>query len=149
MVYWSRIKSVFERNLSKFIDITKIVVILFIFSILLSKQDPHETGYATCRTNSDCESGVCIRGLCRTMTPQCGDGFCDSGEDCSNCERDCGLCKLLDGEPCSMHVECNSTICLHGFCRPSDPYHGDGWCESQKNETCWNAPLDCGECRWI
>ena len=128
-------------------DITKVLLVLLVLSMLLSRRAPREPGYYTCQKNSDCSSGVCIHGVCRAEKPHCGDGWCDTGEDCNNCERDCGPCKLADGEPCTWDAECNSTICLHGFCRPSSPYHGDGWCDT--GEDCWTAPKDCGECRWI
>ena len=147
MGYWSKLKGIWEREKEKVKDIMKIITILCIFYIILGPRSLGKVGEYTCRANSDCESGVCVRGVCRAEVPRCGDGFCDTGEDCSNCEVDCGACKLANGEPCTLNVECNSTICLHGFCRPTDPWNGDGWCDS--GETCWTAPDDCGECRWI
>ena len=46
----------------------------------------------------------------------CGDGVCDSGENCLNCPQDCGVCF----------------------------YCGDGVCNG--NETCSSCPQDCGVC---
>jgi cysteine-rich repeat protein len=47
--------------------------------------------------------------------PSCGDGTCDSDEDCSTCEQDCGICV---------------------------PFCGDGTCDV--NESCSTCESDCG-----
>jgi hypothetical protein len=31
----------------------------------------------------------------KTTTSTCGNQFCESGEDCNNCPKDCGLCQKL------------------------------------------------------
>jgi hypothetical protein len=49
----------------------------------------------------------------------CGDGICDSDENCSNCEIDCGNCE-------------------------EESYCGDGICDSDEN--CSNCEIDCGNC---
>ena len=54
--------------------------------------------------------------------PQCGNGDCEDGEDCSSCEQDCGAC--------DTPVEC-----------------GNGECE--EGETCGSCPNDCGECETV
>jgi hypothetical protein len=35
---------------------------------------------------------ICCHGTCRPVCPYCGDGYCDLGESCSNCQKDCGIC---------------------------------------------------------
>jgi len=47
---------------------------------------------------------------------------------------------LPDGSPCDYSISCNSTFCVHNFCRPNDPYVGDGYCDSGEN--CLNS-IDC------
>ncbi len=43
----------------------------------------------------------------------CGNGFCGSGENCSNCPRDCGVCGVscasLGGVVCSDEEECDGS----------------------------------------
>ncbi len=46
----------------------------------------------SCDSNSECSSGHCVHNICRASSTYCGDGFCDSGEDCSSCSADCGIC---------------------------------------------------------
>ena len=52
--------------------------------------------------NGECESGEtcgnCEQdcGACQT-TAECGNGECESGESCSNCEQDCGTCESVSG----------------------------------------------------
>lgn len=126
---------------------TAILIVLVGFYFALQYPKPEQVGYYTCSKNADCTSGNCINGLCRNSTTFCGDGFCDAWEDCSSCQKDCGHCLTINGEPCSDNIECESKLCLHEVCRSGKPYHGDGFCDA--GETCWNAPKDCGECRWI
>jgi len=99
----------------------------------------------SCDYNSDCESGYCVHNICRSSLTYCGDGYCDTGETCSNCELDCGKCKKSLGESCSYNSDCESGICLHGTCRASTIFCGDGYCDS--GEYCQTCPADCGECR--
>jgi len=60
----------------------------------------------------------------QTLQPQttssCGDGICQSNENCSSCPQDCGECKPTQ-------------------------YCGDGICQS--NENCSSCPSDCGTCK--
>jgi hypothetical protein len=51
------------------------------------------------------------------VPPSCGDGICGSGETCSNCQFDCGVCP---------------------------PVCGDGTCNGA--ETCTTCSADCGNC---
>lgn len=43
---------------------------------------------ASCSMNAQCSSGNCVHWYCRSSSPYCGDGFCDSGEICTS---DCGI----------------------------------------------------------
>jgi len=45
-----------------------------------------------CDIASECDSGYCVHGICRSAGVYCGDKYCDSNENCSNCIGDCGLC---------------------------------------------------------
>ncbi|MEM7821511.1 MAG: PGF-pre-PGF domain-containing protein [Candidatus Aenigmatarchaeota archaeon] len=48
-------------------------------------------GYS-CTENYQCSGGHCVHGICRSSSTHCGDGYCDPGETCSNCQVDCGRC---------------------------------------------------------
>lgn len=81
--------------------------------------DGWDTQQGTCEDNSDScgfnyynQVDVCNRNACTFTTKTefydccpggpgggtCGDGTCDSGETCSNCESDCGVC-CTDNQP--------------------------------------------------
>jgi hypothetical protein len=125
----------------------KVLGVFLVLAFLLTRPGPKPSGYYTCSRNADCDSGICIRGRCRNATMACGDGLCETGENCTTCSADCGLCGALNGAECEVNTDCNSVHCVHGICQPEDPYPGDGWCDPP--EDCWTAPEDCGECRWI
>lgn len=57
---------------------------------------------------------------------ECGNDVCEEGEDCSNCEADCG---------CDSGFLCQEGICVEDPC-------GDGSCEA--NEDCSSCAVDCG-----
>jgi N-acetylneuraminic acid mutarotase len=57
-----------------------------------------------------------VQGQCVDVPLNCGDGVCDSDEDCALCPEDCGQC-----------------------C-------GDGFCDANQGETCQTCPADCGMC---
>jgi len=46
-----------------------------------------------------------------------------------------------NGEICEYDCGCTSGYCVHGICRPSKPYCGDGYCDS--GESYSNCPADC------
>ena len=46
----------------------------------------------------------------------CGDGVCESGENCLDCPRDCGTC---NGLPCAYDDDCASRICCEYVCESS------------------------------
>ena len=58
---------------------------------------PGRTGDYKCRVNKATNTFV-VYGLSHSGVIEdvlrCGDGFCDSGESCSSCEDDCGLCQV-------------------------------------------------------
>ena len=51
---------------------------------------------------------------------------------------------LANGESCSENDDCESGYCVHGTCRASSTYCGDGYCDS--GETCSSCSSDCGTC---
>ncbi|MCK5023386.1 MAG: hypothetical protein KAS04_04390, partial [Candidatus Aenigmarchaeota archaeon] len=48
-----------------------------------------------CSGTSECAGGYCVHGICRSSSTYCGDSYCDSGEICSSCESDCGVCQVF------------------------------------------------------
>ena len=46
-------------------------------------------GNGSCESGEDCST---CPGDCGDCNPVCGDGICESGEDCSTCSADCGDC---------------------------------------------------------
>ncbi len=54
---------------------------------------------SSCTRNEECSSGYCVHSICRSTAIYCGDGYCDSGEDCSSCPSDCGVCPSGGGYP--------------------------------------------------
>jgi hypothetical protein len=97
------------------------------------------------RNYQTCQYG-CSNNRCNDPTPYCGDGICDSGETCSNCPQDCGICPPTnycgDGI-CDSGETCSNCPQDCGLC-PLTDYCGDGICGS--GETCSNCPQDCGSC---
>jgi len=52
---------------------------------------------STCTYASSCLGGYCVHGYCRSSSIYCGDGYCDTGETCSSCPADCGVCSTSSG----------------------------------------------------
>ncbi|MFH1235105.1 MAG: NEW3 domain-containing protein [Candidatus Diapherotrites archaeon] len=48
-----------------------------------------------CATGYNCQSGTCT--LISTSGAVCGNGTCETGEYCSTCHADCGLCSTAGG----------------------------------------------------
>lgn len=103
----------------------------------------------TCASTGDpCGSGtVCTEATETCDLPNCGNGLCDEGEDCTTCSADCdsgaggGTCGACfkgkcDGvcHPVKEGPECAD--CAPSWCC------GDGVCEG--DETVDTCPLDCG-----
>jgi hypothetical protein len=114
--------------------LSTIFLVLF-FSFYLK----NSTFAATCG-NGVCESGENCENCSLDCSPACGNGVCESscGENSSNCSIDCGptcgngICEL--GESCS-----NCSI----DCGPCGPTCGNGVCESGESPS--NCCIDCYE----
>jgi len=48
---------------------------------------------------------------------------------------------LPENSTCSYDVACSSGFCVHGICRPTKPYCGDGFCDSGESSS--SCPADC------
>lgn len=74
--------------------------------------------------------------------PECGDSFCNGGEDCQTCPLDCGQCPpgCPDGQ-CMGTESCQTCPQDCGMC---PPICSDGKCNG--NEHCQTCPQDCGYC---
>ncbi len=105
----------------------------------------------------DCNAG------CVAAPPAvCGDGLCDSSEDCETCPLDCGLCPGTgsggSGDCCEAHSStgCSNTAVQQCVCG-ADPF----CCDSEWDEQCAGAAPGCGaecgggpgpgtcECPWL
>ncbi len=73
----------------------------------------------------------------RTIT-QCGNGACSSGEDCSTCSADCGVCQVCGDGTCSGTESCSTCVSDCGVCQVC----GDGTCSGA--ESCSTCVSDCG-----
>jgi hypothetical protein len=51
----------------------------------------------SCSASSECV-GSCVHLICRASSTYCGDGFCDTGESCSSCSGDCGVCDVANND---------------------------------------------------
>lgn len=74
-------------------------------------------------------TAVASEGTCVPAT--CGNGTCDSAEDCTNCASDCGACGCGDGV-CTKGVEdCSSCAadCCGATCTKSTDCAGDRFCD--------------------
>ena len=58
----------------------------------------------SCLSASECVGGYCVHGVCRYSSTYCGDSYCDSGETCSSCENDCGVCQTVSSSGGSSGV---------------------------------------------
>lgn len=145
-----------------------------------------ETALLDCSVDADCDDGLycngaetcsagsctagalpCAGGACDEATDLCtsicGDGTCDTGEDCSGCAADCpafplpsfacgnGLCEAGDGEDCvSCPADCNGVqggkpanrFCC-GFGGDSPVGCGDAACTTG-GFSCTETPLGAG-----
>ncbi len=117
----------------------------------------------TCMINSDCQSGWCYLGVCKTSS--CTDGIkgpgelgADCGGVCSPCEScadntlnqdetdidcggtTCGPCGL--GLNCSLDYDCVSGLCVWGVCSEESCFDGI----RNQNETSIDCGGSCGPC---
>lgn len=79
-------------------------------------------GNGYCESNEDCNS---CKEDCGKCEDKCGDGICQSNEDCLLCIKDCA---------CKSYEKCESRKCV--------TYCGNNICES--NEDCSSCSIDCG-----
>lgn len=74
--------------------------------------------------------------------PVCGDGTCGAGENCVDCEADCGPCPSVCGDgTCEGTETCSTCPADCGACQE---VCGNGTCGA--GETCGNCEVDCGKC---
>jgi len=72
-----------------------------------------------------------------TPVDSCGDSICDSTEDCSSCESDCGVCEFCGDSICQSGEDCSSCESDCGSCVTC----GDSICQAEEFNTCAS---DCG-----
>jgi PGF-pre-PGF domain-containing protein len=53
---------------------------------------PMTANGGSCSAASECNFGYCVNDYCRSDSFYCGDSVCDTGESCSSCAGDCGVC---------------------------------------------------------
>ncbi len=94
---------------------------------------PGVCGDGICDTNEDCNSCAGDCGAC----PVCPDGICNGTEDCTSCPTDCGACPQCGDGICNGNEDCVSCPADCSNC----PVCGDGQCDSSEN--CANCPQDC------
>jgi len=72
-----------------------------------------------CIASTDCPTGEnCVAGTCEAATPTCPDGTCGTGEDCTICEADCGLCGPIEAVSASNVIPIHTgdgTILYNGY----------------------------------
>lgn len=93
-------------------------------------------GFADTNYQASYYTGGFIKPKGGEVTPYCGDGKCNNGENCSSCSKDCGGCcgngKCDNGENCSSCSKDCGDCC------------GNGKCDN--GETCSSCEKDCGKC---
>ncbi len=91
-----------------------------------------------CVAGSDCGSGLCMAGVCRTApVPSCTDGVKNGTESAVDCGGPtCPLCAL--GKTCIAGSDCASATCSVGLCAAPPAICTDGI----KNGT--ETAVDCG-----
>ncbi|MBU1269923.1 MAG: hypothetical protein KJ583_02500 [Nanoarchaeota archaeon] len=84
--------------------------------------DPCEGG-KTCYVNSDCDSRLCIDGICKSAT--CEDVIQNQGETGIDCGGiNCNGCSI--GFACQKNSDCLSNKCSSGLCIENEDLDSDG-----------------------
>jgi len=118
------------------IIISLICLLLLVFSILFVKSKNvvlgSTCGNGLCESGEDCQNCTIDCGKC---TPTCGNGFCEKEENSANCPIDCaptcGNGKCDQGENCqNCQIDCTPTC-------------GNGACEYSCGENFSNCSIDC------
>ncbi len=78
--------------------ISQYAVIIFVFSILIFTTSPSDA-----RLEREQQEGS-EDGQCGGGSAYCGNGFCDSGETCSTCPSECGICCKSGSIPAEFEV---------------------------------------------
>jgi hypothetical protein len=68
-----------------------------------------------CLSASDCESRVCVAGVCQP--PTCSDSVRNGFETGVDCGGNCLACP--DGEGCDTGIDCVSLVCVNEECQPA------------------------------
>ncbi len=86
---------------------------------------------ALCNNNNQCDTGLCVAGLCRVIPGQwceedvmcasnrCVNGVCTAcadNNDCATGQCSSGFCKLPGQSVCSNNADCANGKCQSGFC---------------------------------
>ncbi len=109
-----------------------------------------------------CGDGVCTLefencGSCEVDCPsdhatclRCGNGTCESNENCMNCAADCGTCPTTCGNGVCDEAggeNCENCAADCGQCATCGDYHCNPVLPSGAvDETCTSCPQDCGGC---
>ena len=84
--------------------------------------------------NSSCNPlyvpDCCFLGCCSSLV----DPACYNSSGVTSC-----TCCPGGDETC-LDISCNSNLCVHNYCRPTDPWDGDGFCDSHSG---YIEPKDC------
>lgn len=94
-------------------------------------------GDAICGSGESCSSCPDDCGIC--SGPICGNAACEAGESCSTCSMDCGTCATCGDQICQGGEDCATCAGDCGACSVC----GDGICSG---EDCGTCSQDCGTC---
>jgi hypothetical protein len=96
-----------------------------------------------CVDATDCNSGICALGTCRT-SPLCGDAELDGDEtdvDCGGSDPNCQRC--ADGDSCQGNADCARGGCAQGTCISCQDGTRNG---TETAADCGGPDLSCHRC---